>query len=508
MAGDCGQHPRHQSTLLTGDKELPTALCIGQSEQKCVPVSGELSPELQEWAPYSPGHSSRHSNPPLYPSRPSVGTVPRSVTPSTTMSSILRNPIYTVRSHRVGPCSSPPAARDAGPQGLHPSVQHQGRLSLDLSHRACSDYSEMRATHGSNSLPSSARLGSLSHSECSTPPQSPLNIDTLSSCSQSQTSASTLPRIAVNPASLGERRKDRPYVEEPRHVKVQKGSEPLGISIVSGEKGGIYVSKVTMGSIAHQAGLEYGDQLLEGTAALPSPQGLLPVHSPHPVTEPTLVFPQFNGINLRSATEQQARLIIGQQCDTITILAQYNPHVHQLSSHSQSSSHLDPAGTHSTLQGSGTTTPEHSSVIDPLMEQDEGPGTPPAKQSTPSSRSADVCCEPSLCPLGLGGAEHILQLICFSPCIFSFSPPFLIHSLSESVFGHIPTVIIQPGPGLWPPTAVLPPRRWRTSARHVQHKWGAGRALLAATEQAGRSLECGRGGSSWIKMFRPGKSQG
>lgn len=52
-------------------------------------------------------------------------------------------------------------------------------------------------------------------------------------------------------------------MEEPRHVKVQKGSEPLGISIVSGEKGGIYVSKVTMGSIAHQAGLEYGDQLLE-----------------------------------------------------------------------------------------------------------------------------------------------------------------------------------------------------------------------------------------------------
>uniref|UniRef100_K7CQU8 Disks large homolog 5 n=1 Tax=Pan troglodytes TaxID=9598 RepID=K7CQU8_PANTR len=356
-------------------------------EQKCVPASGELSPELQEWAPYSPGHSSRHSNPPLYPSRPSVGTVPRSLTPSTTVSSILRNPIYTVRSHRVGPCSSPPAARDAGPQGLHPSVQHQGRLSLDLSHRTCSDYSEMRATHGSNSLPSSARLGSssnlqfkaerikipstpryprsvvgsergsVSHSECSTPPQSPLNIDTLSSCSQSQTSASTLPRIAVNPASLGERRKDRPYVEEPRHVKVQKGSEPLGISIVSGEKGGIYVSKVTVGSIAHQAGLEYGDQLLE-----------------------------FNGINLRSATEQQARLIIGQQCDTITILAQYNPHVHQLSSHSRSSSHLDPAGAHSTLQGSGTTTPEHPSVIDPLMEQDEGPSTPPAKQS--SSRIA------------------------------------------------------------------------------------------------------------------------
>ncbi|XP_043452613.1 disks large homolog 5 isoform X3 [Prionailurus viverrinus] len=356
-------------------------------EQKCVPAGGELCPELQEWSPYSPGHPSRHSNPPFYPGRVSVGTVPRSMTPSTTVSSILRNPIYTVRSHRVGPCSSPPVPREVGPQGLHPSVQHQGRLSLDLSHRTGSDYSEMRTSHGSNSLPSSARLGSssnlqfkaerikipstpryprsvvgsdrgsLSHSECSTPPQSPLNIDTLSSCSQSQTSASTLPRIAVNPAALGERRKDRPYVEEPRHVKLQKGSEPLGISIVSGEKGGVYVSKVTGGSIAHQAGLEYGDQLLE-----------------------------FNGINLRSATEQQARLIIGQQCDTITILAQYNPHMHQLSCHSRSSSHLDPVGTHSTLQGSSATSPEHPSVIDPLMEQDEGPGAPPAKQSTPSSR--------------------------------------------------------------------------------------------------------------------------
>ncbi|XP_012579236.1 PREDICTED: disks large homolog 5 isoform X2 [Condylura cristata] len=356
-------------------------------EQKYVPGSGEFSLELQEWSPYSPGHSGRHSNPPLYPSRASVGTVPRNMTPSTTVSSILRNPIYTVRSHRVGPCNSPPIPREGGPQGLHPSVQHQGRRSLDLSNRACSDYSEMRASHGSNSLPSSARLGSssnlqfkterikipstpryprsvvgsdrgsLSHSECSTPPQSPLNLDTLSSCSQPQTSASTLPRIAVNPASLGERRKDRPYMEEPRHVKLQKGSEPLGISIVSGEKGGVYVSKVTGGSIAHQAGLEYGDQLLE-----------------------------FNGINLRSATEQQARLIIGQQCDTITILAQYNPHMHQLSSHSRSSSHLDPAGTHSTLQGSGATTPEHLSVTDPLMEQDESPGTPPAKQSTASCR--------------------------------------------------------------------------------------------------------------------------
>lgn len=46
-------------------------------------------------------------------------------------------------------------------------------------------------------------------------------------------------------------------------MTVQKGAEPLGISIVSGENGGVFVSKVTAGSIAHQARLEFGDQLLE-----------------------------------------------------------------------------------------------------------------------------------------------------------------------------------------------------------------------------------------------------
>ncbi|KAL6487299.1 hypothetical protein MHYP_G00039250 [Metynnis hypsauchen] len=274
--------------------------------------------------------------------------------------------------------------------------QHQGRLSLDLSQQKRSaEYSDSsrssRASNGTNSLPSSARPrvsfafpigctlsepalarhlgsclisapGSLSHSECSspsliTPPLSPLNLETSSfASSQSQNSISTLPRISVSPVPTGERRKDRPYLEEPRNVIVHKGAEPLGISIVSGENGGIFVSKVTGGSIAHQAGLEYGDQLLE-----------------------------YNGINLRNATEQQARLIIGQQCDTITIMAQYNPHMYQLGNHSRSSSRLEPASTQSTPQGSGATTPDNHSTIDTLSEQDEGTLTPSSKQTTPTT---------------------------------------------------------------------------------------------------------------------------
>ncbi|NXD19694.1 DLG5 protein, partial [Spelaeornis formosus] len=395
------KRPRPKSAPALRHKMTPVPIPSPALQmQKYAPASEEhLSPELQEWAPYSPKRSARHSDgfvpTALYPGSMSAGTVPRSLAPCPAVTAVMRNPIYTAWSHRVHTSNCPSVASQICHQHLHPSSQHQGRLSLDLSHKHSNDYSEnsrTRASHGSNSLPSSARLGSssnlqyrterikipltpryprsmmgsdrgsLSHSECSspsliTPPQSPLNLETSSfTSSQSQNSLSTLPRISISPVSVGERRKDRPYMEEPRHVKVQKGSEPLGISIVSGENGGIFVSKVTSGSIAHQAGLEYGDQLLE-----------------------------FNGINLRNATEQQARLIIGQQCDTITILAQYNPHMYQLGNHSRSSSRLEPVSNHSTPQGSGAATPDNHSIIDTVSEQDEGTMTPPSKQTTPTT---------------------------------------------------------------------------------------------------------------------------
>ncbi|XP_029465375.1 disks large homolog 5 isoform X2 [Rhinatrema bivittatum] len=392
------KRPRPKSAPAMRHKLTPVII-PNPSLQKYTPSSEEpLSPELQDWVRYSPKRSPRHSDgftPSLYGRGVSAGTVPRNLAPCSAVTAVLRNPVYTAWSHRVHANNCPSVANQICHQHLHPSTQHQVRLSLDLSQKHTNDYSEnsrARTSHGSNSLPSSARLGSssnlqyrterikipltpryprsimgsdrgsLSHSECSspsltTPPQSPLNLETSSfASSQSQNSISTLPRISVSPVPTGERRKDRPYIEEPRQVKVQKGAEPLGISIVSGENGGIFVSKVTGGSIAHQAGLEYGDQLLE-----------------------------FNGINLRNATEQQARLIIGQQCDTITILAQYNPHMCQPSNHSRSSSHLEPVSSPPTPQGSGAATPDTHSIIDTLSEQDEGTMTPPSKQTTPTT---------------------------------------------------------------------------------------------------------------------------
>ncbi|KAM4032893.1 disks large homolog 5 isoform 1-T1 [Anomaloglossus baeobatrachus] len=389
-----------------------------------------LSPEINhEWVRFSPTRSPRHSDifaSTLYGSGMS-GTVPRSLAPCPAVTAVLRNPIYTAWSHRVPSNNCPSSTGQVCSQHMHQSAQHHGRLSLDLSHKHPSEYcdtSRPRVPHGSNSLPSSARLGSsrterikipltprylrcpmgsdrgsLSQSECSSPslvspPHSPLNLEMSSfASSQSQNSIASLPRISVSTVPMADRRKDshyyflpyfsspryvfrtrsllrlpahsrprfssvrclRPLVDEPRHVKVQKGAEPLGISIGGGESGGVFVSKVMTGSIAQQAGLEYGDQLLE-----------------------------FNGINLRNATEQQARLIIGQQCDTITILAQYNPHMCQ-PLHSRSSSRLDSSTSHSTPHGSGAATPDNHSVIDTVSEQDEGTITPPSKETTPST---------------------------------------------------------------------------------------------------------------------------
>uniref|UniRef100_A0A671XIQ7 Discs, large homolog 5a (Drosophila) n=1 Tax=Sparus aurata TaxID=8175 RepID=A0A671XIQ7_SPAAU len=372
----------------------------------------EHSPEPRDMLRSSPSRSHRHSVgfvPTVYNGTLPPNSAHRGLSPCPAVTAVMRNPVYTVRSHRVHTSNCPSVASQICHQHTHTSPQHQGRLSLDLSQqKRTGEYSESsssrssRASHGTNSLPSSARLGSsnnvqyrterikipstpryprsmlgsdrgsLSHSECSspsliTPPQSPLNLETSSfASSQSQGSISTLPRISVSPVPIGERRKDRPYLEEPRNVIVHKGAEPLGISIVSGENGGIFVSKVTGGSIAHQAGLEYGDQLLE-----------------------------YNGINLRNATEQQARLIIGQQCDTITIMAQYNPHMYQLGNHSRSSSRLEPVSTQSTPQGSGAATPDNHSTIDTLSEQDEGTLTPSSKQTTPTTSPRNFIRMPS-----------------------------------------------------------------------------------------------------------------
>ncbi|XP_054605194.2 disks large homolog 5 isoform X3 [Nothobranchius furzeri] len=351
----------------------------------------EDSPEPVDLIRFSPSRTNRYSMPFAPPGYISITAPPpqRRLAPCPAMAAVMRNPVYTAWSHEIQ-TNNCPAAPSSGVRVHSQSPQRQGPLCLDLSHKRNGDLTETQCSqspHNSNSLPSAARLsspstlqfraerikipptcysrstgsdkGSLSHSECSspTPPISPVNLDTSSfSSNQSQGSISSQPRISVSPAPASDRRRDGPYLGEPRHVTVQKGAEPLGISIVSGENSGVFVSKVTPGSIAHQARLEYGDQLLE-----------------------------FNGINLRNANEQQARLVIGQQCDAVTILAQYNPHMLQLGNPSRASSRMESISNQPTPQDSVVTTPDNHSAVDSLSEQDEGTMTPPTKQMTPAA---------------------------------------------------------------------------------------------------------------------------
>uniref|UniRef100_A0A671RK68 Calcium-activated potassium channel subunit alpha-1-like n=1 Tax=Sinocyclocheilus anshuiensis TaxID=1608454 RepID=A0A671RK68_9TELE len=300
-----------------------------------------------------------------------LDTAPRTLSPYPAVTAVMRNPVYTAWSHCIKTTNSPSVPAHTYTQVRYTPEYVSGveRQQFPLRALSLSQYREQRIK-----IPSTPRYarsahgsdrGSLSHSDCSspslvTPPLSPLDSASFTS-SQSQGSISAQTRLSVSPVPI-DRRRDRPYIEEPRCVTIPKGAEPLGISIVGGENGGIFVSKVTGGSIAQQHRLEFGDQLLE-----------------------------FNGINLRNATEQQARLIIGQQCDTITILAQYNPHMHQLGNHSRSRyTHT----VHSSL--SSHSTPDTHSNIDTLSEQDEGTMTPASKQATPTASPHRKQAEPRL----------------------------------------------------------------------------------------------------------------
>ncbi|XP_051958294.1 disks large homolog 5-like isoform X2 [Xyrauchen texanus] len=344
----------------------------------------EHSPEPVDLVRFSPFRSNRHSTG-FSPGQPHGSS--KTLSPYPAVTAVMRNPVYTAWSHGVKTTNSPSAPVHTYSQV---SPQHQGHWSVDLNHKRPGELfdSSRGSAHNTNSLPSTARQGlsryqeqrikipttpryarsvqgsdrgSLSHSDCSspslvTPPLSPLDA-TYFTGSQSQGSISTQTRLSVSPVPLGDRRRDRSYIGEPRCVTIPKGAEPLGISIVGGENGGIFVSKVTGGSIAQQHHLEFGDQLLE-----------------------------FNGVNLRNATEQLARLIIGQQCDTITILAQYNPHMYQLGNHSRSSSRMESSISSHSTPG----TPDTNSNVDALSEHDERTMTPLSKLATPTSSPHSV----------------------------------------------------------------------------------------------------------------------
>ncbi|XP_063288328.1 disks large homolog 3 isoform X1 [Pelobates fuscus] len=104
------------------------------------------------------------------------------------------------------------------------------------------------------------------------------------------------------------------FTREPRKIILHKGSTGLGFNIVGGEDGeGIFVSFILAGGPADLSGeLRRGDRILS-----------------------------VNGVNLRSATHEQAAAALKRAGQTVTIVAQYRPEVGYKSVQMHSSGSMD-----------------------------------------------------------------------------------------------------------------------------------------------------------------------
>lgn len=84
---------------------------------------------------------------------------------------------------------------------------------------------------------------------------------------------------------------------EPRYLFIEtRKCSNLGISLVGGNGVGIFVHSVQPGCLAEEAGLHTGDRILE-----------------------------YNGVDLRQATAEQAALELARPADKVTLIAQYVP---------------------------------------------------------------------------------------------------------------------------------------------------------------------------------------
>ncbi|OXU31832.1 hypothetical protein TSAR_008281 [Trichomalopsis sarcophagae] len=136
---------------------------------------------------------------------------------------------------------------------------------------------------------------------------------TLDGIRNSLTGTGTLTRAQINQAATTLQRQNAtvrsptqeeqnrnsktPPPNEPRYLFIEmRKCSNLGISLVGGNGVGIFVHSVQPGCLAEEAGLHRGDRILE-----------------------------YNGIDLRQATAEQAALELARPADKVTLIAQYMP---------------------------------------------------------------------------------------------------------------------------------------------------------------------------------------
>jgi len=102
---------------------------------------------------------------------------------------------------------------------------------------------------------------------------------------------------AMRSPTQEDQNKKPPPSGEPRYLLIEtRKCSNLGISLVGGNGVGIFVHTVQIGSLAEEGGLFAGDRILE-----------------------------YNGIDLRQATAEQAALELARPVDKVTLVAQYMP---------------------------------------------------------------------------------------------------------------------------------------------------------------------------------------
>lgn len=121
---------------------------------------------------------------------------------------------------------------------------------------------------------------------------------------------------------------------EPRRVVLQRGSTGLGFNIVGGEDGeGIFISFILAGGPADLCGeLRKGDRILSVRHLIKELWSLISCssHIYHTCIAVQLLWPliscvQVNGVDLSSATHEQAAAALKNAGQTVTIVAQYRP---------------------------------------------------------------------------------------------------------------------------------------------------------------------------------------
>ncbi|XP_074038201.1 MAGUK family member discs large 5 isoform X1 [Leptinotarsa decemlineata] len=125
-----------------------------------------------------------------------------------------------------------------------------------------------------------------------TPCNSPKEVRKSSSLPMKPLQLMAMQRQAQNVAANGN---SRGSTEEPRYLCIEtQNTSNLGISLVGGNAAGIFIHSVQPDSLAYDAGLRTGDQILE-----------------------------YNGSNLRAATAEEAAYELAKPADKVTVLAHY-----------------------------------------------------------------------------------------------------------------------------------------------------------------------------------------